>query len=111
MNILDKLQAKRTGNRGIGSFDYMPVCSSVDVRAMESSRPFMEEYVAEIIIGTVFTCNSAQYEHAFINAKKSLTRHLYEDIHIIIHDLRSALYAESSEEMNEAIGRLEECIK
>lgn len=110
--ILRKLQVARTGNRVIGSMDKMPVCSAVDVRVapMSDAHPMLEEYVAELRIGTSFVCNSAQYDHALHNAKKSLMRHLYRDIHEIIHDLRSAMYAENLEELDEAISKLESTI-
>ena len=109
-SILEHLQTTSTGNRTIGSYNRMPICSSVNVSAEPTNHPMLDEYQAEIRIGTTFTCNRAQYDHALNNAKKSLVRHLYKDIHEIIYELRSALYAESVEEMQEAISKLESAI-
>lgn len=110
-HILRKLQTTPTGNIAIGSFDRMPVCSAVKVSIEPTNNPTLEEYRAEIRIGTTFICNSAQYDLALRNAEKGLIRHLYKDIHEIIYELRSALYAESLEEMSEAINKLESCIR
>ena len=76
-----------------------------------TEQGYSEEYHMYVEVGTMFRCNSAQYDHAYRHAKQMLARELYKDVYGAIDRLRCLAFdCDDCSELMEELERLEECI-
>jgi predicted RNA-binding protein with PIN domain len=106
--IIKRLQAIAMGDVAIGSNLQRPLLSEISVeedRYIE--HPISTQYCMTVRMGTIFTSNRAQFSRAHENAQQMIARELYKDVHVLIPQIRGALYAEDINRAHKLIDKMQ----
>jgi hypothetical protein len=107
-DIIKQLQAIAMCDVAIGSNLQRPLLSEISVEEDRyKEHPIYTQYSLTVKLGTIFTSNRAQYSHAHKNAQQMIARELYKDVHVLIPQIRGALYAEDIERALKLIDKMQ----
>lgn len=110
--VIEKLQSRTTGMRGIVSGRRMPLLSSTETHpTTREMQGCTEEYEMRVYVGTTFMCTPSMLSYAEEQARRMLARELYRDVYLSMDRLRLILSSyDYPVDMLEELDRLEEVI-